>query len=118
MELSDVQITIKSTEQGFVIVDIEHAHFEIATHLLDKSAVDDILSTLVAFVKGEVDYYDVVKRVWSDGDPEEPSSDYYVILRKHTGAVQDLIDDMSSLVRYLHNDKYAVYRLRVEDNLI
>lgn len=94
---------------------VEHDNYQTELFVIDNIVKQNMIVEMSEYVIGVRTRLDI----WSDYDLEEPSTDCYIAVKKATGAMyHEFIEDLDSLIKYIHDDTYDIYRLRVEDNLI
>lgn len=118
MKKSDFDIEKELLAGEFFIGGVEHNEFDTDLWLADEYYKKGLIETLVMFAKGDVNDRELIDSIWSDGDFEEASTDFYIAIDKRTGELSDMIEDVGSLISFIHNNAFNLYRVRVEDNLI
>lgn len=117
MKLEQFEIGISRSEKGCVITDIDHKKYHTSFYQMDDDHKKRIINTIVAYTTGKLRKIDFTTKIWTDGDYEEPSSDCYIAIKKHNGLLSDIINNVETLIGYIHDTTFDVYRIHVEDNL-
>jgi len=119
MDKSKFNFSVNKNLKGtYHIADFFHSEDPSDFYEINEKEKEEMIETMVSFIKGEISNNTFVNKIWSDGDPEEASFDCYVAINKFNGKMSDIIVDMGMLVAYLHKTDWRVYRIIIDDNLI
>lgn len=117
MDLGQFEIGITKSNKGYVITNIDHEEYISSFYLMTDDHKKKIIDIIVSFVTGKLRKIDYTTMLWTDGDYEEPSSDCYLAIKKHNGLLSNIIIDTDTLIGYIHDPLFDVYRIHIEDNL-